>query len=51
VTSVPVDYEADTGRQRKRLLVFHVNLLHKWKTREQLPFYAQAYVMGEEIED
>ena len=44
----PVDYEVDTGRHRKRLRIFHVNLLRKWKDRDKVAFYAQAYIFGEE---
>ena len=44
----PVDYEVDTGRHRKRLRTFHVNLLRKWNDRAKLAFYAQAYVLSED---
>ena len=30
----PVDYEVDTGKKRKKLRIFHVNLLRKWHVAE-----------------
>ena len=47
----PVDYEVDTGKHRKRLRIFHVNLLRKWKDREKLAFYAKAYIIDEDNVD
>ena len=33
------DYEVDTGRSRKKLGVYHVNLLKKWRSREEVVMF------------
>ena len=35
-----VDYEIDTGRVRKKLTVYHVNMLKKWKSRQEVTMFA-----------
>ena len=34
------DYEVDTGRVYKRLRIFHVNLLKKWKSRQEVVLFS-----------
>ena len=47
----PVDYEVDTGRCRKRLRTYHVNLLRKWRLRKEISlFAAEIQLHGEDTE-
>ena len=35
-----LDYEVDTGRSKKRLRVYHANLLKKWKSRSEIVMFS-----------
>ena len=36
------NYEVDTGRVHKRLRIYHVNLLKKWKSRQEIVMFSQT---------
>ena len=36
------DYEVDTGKSRKRLRVYHVNLLRQWRDRDEMCMHIQS---------
>lgn len=45
----PVDYQMDMHDKRKRLRVFHVNLLRLWNKREELYTEAKEGELGPEV--
>jgi len=44
-----VDYEINVGTARKKLRVYHVNLLKKWKSRENVSFFTHEVHSDEDI--